>query len=79
VPKRYRERKAGKEVAPSLRASRAQLVRAAAGLAGVSIRTINRHLAKERTKIVDEAIAEGGDTLARIKEKALAIPNGFLY
>jgi hypothetical protein len=43
---RHRARKAGKEVPPSIRSQRAEWVREAAKEAGVSVRTINRHVLK---------------------------------
>jgi hypothetical protein len=56
--KRYRDKKAGKEIGPSLRTVFAQRARAIAERANVSVRTINRHLARERQRVVREAMEQ---------------------
>jgi hypothetical protein len=56
--KRYRDKKAGKEIGPPLRTLFAQRARAVAEQANVSVRTVNRLLARERQKVVRAAMEQ---------------------
>ena len=75
--KRYRERKAGSDPGPSLRSRRAQAAKDIAAKANVSVRTVNRYLARREHELTARIICEnpGGsdEELAEwIKDAAIA-------